>query len=180
MKKYKAWFALATVIIVIFFVIVNSPAHAPTKDTDISPTSQNEANITQVDLYFVALEDNGKTGKKIGCGDSVVATKKELYISQDPLVSTLNALLAEKDTYSEKTGLYNGLRNSSLTLYRVAKTETTITVYLKGELSLGGVCDSPRVEAQLEDTIRQFEPKKTVVIYINNKLLKEVLSGKGE
>ena len=49
---------------------------------------------------------------------------------------------------------------------------------LAGKLLLGGVCDDPRVEAQLVETARRFSTVREVEIVINGKPLKEVLSEK--
>ena len=47
---------------------------------------------------------------------------------------------------------------------------------LNGTLQLGGVCDNPRVKAQLEQTALQFPTVKSVKYYINDKTLDEALS----
>jgi spore germination protein GerM len=41
---------------------------------------------------------------------------------------------------------------------------------------MGGECDTPRVQAQIEQTILQFPTVKEVVIFINGKHLSDVLS----
>jgi len=51
-------------------------------------------------------------------------------------------------------------------------------VALKGTLTLSGVCDNPRVEAQLTETGKQFDNVKEVEVLINGKPLKDALSGK--
>jgi spore germination protein GerM len=53
------------------------------------------------------------------------------------------------------------------------------SVYLIGTLLMGGECDVPRVQAQLEQTVLQFPTVTEVAIYINGKPLAEVLSLKG-
>jgi hypothetical protein len=50
------------------------------------------------------------------------------------------------------------------------------TIKLSGTLMLGGVCDNPRVKAQLEQTALQFSTVKDVAIFINNVTLDQALS----
>jgi hypothetical protein len=44
---------------------------------------------------------------------------------------------------------------------------------------MGGECDTPRVQAQLEQTVRQFPNVTEVNIFINGKPIADVLSLKG-
>jgi hypothetical protein len=44
---------------------------------------------------------------------------------------------------------------------------------------MGGECDTPRVQAQLEQTILQFPTVTEAAIFINGKPLQDVLSLKG-
>jgi hypothetical protein len=53
------------------------------------------------------------------------------------------------------------------------------TVQLSGELMLGGACDNPRMEAQLEETALQFPEISAVSVFINQVPLEEVLSLRG-
>lgn len=43
---------------------------------------------------------------------------------------------------------------------------------------LGGVCDAPRLEAQIEQTALQFSTVNEVAVFVNDKPLEEVLSSK--
>ncbi len=43
---------------------------------------------------------------------------------------------------------------------------------------LGGVCDAPRLKAQIEQTALQFSPGNEVEVYINDVPLDQVLSQK--
>jgi len=49
-------------------------------------------------------------------------------------------------------------------------------VHLSGTMMLGGVCDNPRVQAQLEETARQFSPTGQVAVFVNDVPLADVLS----
>ena len=52
------------------------------------------------------------------------------------------------------------------------------TINLSGSLVLNGVCDDPRVEAQIEQIALQFSTVKTVAVFLNNIPLQQALSEK--
>ena len=52
----------------------------------------------------------------------------------------------------------------------------TATIALAGDLMLGGVCDNPRVQAQIEATATQFDTVDRVEVTVNGELLEDVLS----
>ena len=109
-----------------------------------------------VNIFLIALEDNGASGPAVGCGDSAVAVQVEIPNTQGVLRAAMEALLSIKTQYYGESGLYNALYQS--------------------DLQVGGECDAPRIQAQLEQTVRQFPTITDVVIYINDKLLQDVLS----
>lgn len=158
-----------------------------TAPPDQVPSSQNPdsspgtpstllTKTTQVKIYLIALNDNGKTGKDIGTGDSLVAVDRTISNPQTPLTAAFDELLAMKETYYGNTGLYNALYRSNLKLDKATITNGKAVVYLTGSLSLGGVMDNPRVENQLNATAFQFSSVKEVQIYVNGKTLKAALS----
>jgi hypothetical protein len=53
------------------------------------------------------------------------------------------------------------------------------TIKLSGSLVLNGICDNPRVEAQIEQVALQFSTVKSVQVYLNNIPLQQALSEKG-
>lgn len=122
---------------------------------------------TTIKLYFVALEDMGKSGKKIGCEDSIVAVSRTVPSSAAPLGAALRELLSIRDRNYGQSGLYNALAQSTLTLDKVVVTGGKAEIRLSGTMTLAGACDSPRVEAQIRETALQFPSVKTVAIWIN-------------
>ncbi|MCL4208799.1 GerMN domain-containing protein, partial [Patescibacteria group bacterium] len=71
------------------------------------------------------------------------------------------------------------LYQSNLVLDKATITSSGIAeVYLTGELKLGGTCDVPRAQAQLEQTIRQFSSVNQVKIYLNGQPLDQALSSR--
>ena len=53
-----------------------------------------------------------------------------------------------------------------------------VIIHLTERVRLGGACDAPLVEAQIEQTALQFSTENDVAVFINDALLEEVLSTK--
>ncbi len=151
------------------------PTNAPQKAA--SPTSPRPtAAKNEVLIYLIALEDNGKSGPLVGCGDSAVPVSVSIQPTPGVLKAAFQILLANKNRNYGGSGLYNALYQSNLKL-ESAKIENGIaTLQLSGSLTLGGECDNPRVKAQLEQTALQFTTVQSVAIFINNRPLDDVLS----
>lgn len=144
--------------------------------TAVTPTS---AGIDHVKIYLVAMEDNGESGEKIGCKDSIIAVDRRIAPTQAPLRAALEELLALVDQYYGESGLYNALYQSRLTVEDITiDANGKAMIYLEGTLLSGGACDDPRIIAQLTYTARQFSTVKDAAIYVNGTLIDELLSGK--
>jgi hypothetical protein len=146
--------------------------NSTSKSTDIV-TKKVETDVT---IYLIALDDNGKSGKKLENGDSIISVKRTIENSNSPLKDTLSLLFSLKDRFYGESGLYNSLYQSNLKVDS-AKIENGIaTIKLSGKLMLGGVMDNPRVKAQITETSLQFSTVKEVKIFINDKTIDEALS----
>jgi hypothetical protein len=138
-----------------------------------------EGSTNKAFIYLIALESKGD--EVIGCGDSLIPVEITLQNQVQPVKDALSQLLALHDQYYGDSGLYNSLYQSNLTVDSVMiDSSGAATVNLSGELMLGGVCDVPRVEAQLERTATQFSNVPSVTFYLNGQLLKDALSLQGE
>ncbi len=148
---------------------------------DNTPTSNTNGTwpTTKRDhVFFIALDDNGKIGEAVGCGDSVVGIPTVVSSSDDPAEAGVKALLAN---HNARNGRFsNALANSRLTL--VARTEGADgwTYKLSGTLSSGGVCDDPRIIAQLTKTAEAASGGQPVHFTVNDKPITTLLSGKGD
>lgn len=130
-----------------------------------------------VDVYLVALEDAGTQGEEIGCGDSIVAVQRVINPAAEPLQAALEELLAIEGDFYLNTGFYNALYQSDLSLESLELGDDgTAYIDLTGSLMLGGTCDNPRVEAQLEQTALQFDEVTAVEITLDGEPLDDVLS----
>ena len=122
------------------------------------------------------MGDNGKTGIPVGCGDSAVPVQVEIPPTQGVLKAALGALLSIKNQSYGQSGLYNALYQSNLQVDSISIDGGKASVYLTGTLIMGGECDVPRIQTQLEQTVLQFPTVKEAAIFINGKSLADVLS----
>jgi hypothetical protein len=142
-----------------------------------TPTATpSDGLFTRTNIYLIAIGDAGQTGKEIGCDDSVVPVEVEIEPTIAPLRAALEQLLAiDTETYGQ-SGLYSALYASDLTVGSIDIVQGKATIALSGDLVLAGVCDNPRVAAQLEETALQFSTVNQVEILLNGEPLDQVLS----
>ena len=133
-------------------------------------------DLMQVNIFLIAMQDEGKSGPAVGCGDSAVPVVVLVPRTQGVLRAALDRLLSMKDQYFGEFGLYNALYQSNLKVDAVRIENEKATVELSGTLLQGGECDSPRIQAQLEQTALQFSTVKSVAVFINGVPIEEVLS----
>ena len=148
----------------------------PSSPTAAASETPSQAGGKQVKVFLIAIDDNGKAGKKIGCGDSVVAVTRPITATPGVLRAALESLFAIKDTYYGQSGLYNALAQSDLHVQGITIAMGVATIKLTGTVKMGGECDIPRVEAQLTETALQFSTVKVASIFVNGRPLKDVLS----
>jgi hypothetical protein len=146
--------------------------------TEAAPTPAAEM-VEEVQIFLIALEDNGVSGDKIGCDDSVVGVTRQIAPSALPLEAALNELLSIKDEYYGESGLYNALDQSDLEVESAVVENGQAIVRLRGQMLLGGVCDDPRAQAQLEYTVLHSPGVQGAEIFINGEPIQEALSEKG-
>lgn len=138
-----------------------------------APANQS-SGFTFTRFYLIALNNGGS----IGCGDSLVPVTVEIPATHGILRASLEKLLALRTQFYGESGLYNALYQSNLTIDDVRIDNRIATIRLSGQIVLGGACDSPRVQAQLEQAARQYSTVDQVKIYINGTPLQDVLSEK--
>jgi spore germination protein GerM len=66
------------------------------------------------------------------------------------------------------------LYQSELSVQGIGIEEGVATINLTGTIQTGGVCDAPRIEAQIEQTALQFVTIQSVNILINGQPLAAV------
>lgn len=139
-------------------------------------SNQGNEVTQQLTLYYVALNDNGIAGDKIGCDDSVVAITTAEVTTSDVVKASLERILNDNSQFYGESGLYNALYQSDINYDGLVIDGDEATVRLSGSLKLSGACDSPRVKAQLEKTVAEATKASQVAILLNNKPLDEALS----
>jgi hypothetical protein len=130
-------------------------------------------NSQSINVYLVAVGDNGKTGKKIGCGDSLIAVTRTIKKTAAPLTAAIRELLQtpQHPGFDGGPNLENFWKGRNLKVSSVSLVNRTATIRLSGALSVAGVCDEPRIESQMDATARQFPTVKRVKVFIGNKTL---------
>lgn len=138
------------------------------------PPRGNAAGTQSVTAYYVLLDDGGSSGVRFGCNDSLVGVRRSNAESAEPLPAAIGALLDGSDP--PIADVYNSLSGSTLDFLSGSFDGTTVTVYLAGTVRPGGVCDIPRIEAQLTQTAVSAVGAIRAEIYINGVGLAEALS----
>lgn len=154
-----------------------SPSSSAERSGEQSGEESGEPDDRSVErsLTFISLGDEGARGEEIGCGDSAV-TVPYTTTTITPLAEVMEAQIAVHDREYEDTDLYNVLSMSDLSLASATIDDRHATVELTGEFLIGGVCDIPRVYAQLEGTALQFDNVDSVTVLIDGETLEDRLS----
>ena len=130
---------------------------------------------TNVKVYLVAVGDNGKRGKKIGCEDSLVPVTRTVAKTPAPLKAAIEELLSMPSESTDAPGLQNFWKGRNLRLQSVSIQQHTATIHISGEVFVAGICDEPRIIGQIEETARQFPTVKRVKVFIGKQTLAEAL-----
>ena len=149
---------------------------AATQLPPVLPTSTSGEQL--VKIILIALEDNGQAGTLVGCGDSAIPITVTVPPTQGILRAALEKLFSAKQQVYGESGYYNALYQSYLQGTGVTIEQGKALIHLTGSVVLGGVCDAPRVEAQIEQTALQFSTVNEVAVFINDVPLEDVLSAR--
>ncbi len=123
-----------------------------------------------VKLFMVAIGDEGHSGPRIGCGDSLIPVNIEIPGSpttEGKITQALTHLFGLHSPEYGASGLVNALHASNLTVDDIELQGNTAAIYLSGTVILGGTCDQPRVEEQIAAVARQFPGVSKAVIIVN-------------
>jgi Sporulation and spore germination len=125
----------------------------------------------EVKVYLVALDDDGRSGKKIGCGDSLVAVTRPVGRLRATLRGAIQELLLVPHEYDAR--LKNFWRGRNLRVRSVSVNRGGVaTIHIAGAgPQVAGVCDQPRIESQIEETAKQFPNVRRVRVFVNGRTL---------
>ena len=129
----------------------------------------------EIKVYLVAVGDNGKKGKKIGCDDSLVPVTRRVSATEAPLRAALQELLSMPPEPLDNPGLQNFWKGRNLSLRNVTIQKQTATILISGDVFVAGICDEPRIVGQIEETARQFPSVKNVKVFIGKRTLAEAI-----
>ena len=135
------------------------------------------ARTQRVRVFLIDLPA-GQAGAK-SCTAKPAAVEEELPVAAPALEGALSALLTlDHDPYDTRTGFYNALHASPLTIDKIEHRGAEVTVRLNGYLELDDPCDGQRAFTQLQETVLQFSDVQHVQFYLEGKPLQEALAGK--
>lgn len=127
----------------------------------------------EVKVYLVALDDNGKRGRRVGCNDSLVPVTRTVALKADPLKAAVEELLSIPREY--EGGLGNYWYGENLRVQSAAIRAGVATIRIRGNVYVAGVCDGPRIEGQIRETARQFRGVRSVRVFINGRPLADAI-----
>lgn len=165
----------ATIAIASPTLLVPTATQALPTSTESAPTASTEQTVK---IFLIALEDNGQSGTRVGCGDSAIPVTVTIPKTQGVLRAALKKLLSAKKQFYGESGYYNALYQSDLQVAKVTIEQGKAIIHLTGTIMLGGTCDAPRLEAQIEQTALQFSTVSDVAVFVNDVPLEDILSSK--
>ena len=139
----------------------------------VGKVTANSEKTSKVKVYLVAVNDKGKSGKKIGCDDSLVAVKREVPKTQATLKAALEELIAIPHEFNAQLGNY--VFGPDLKLKSATIKGGTATIRFSGAISVAGICDEPRITEQIYQTAMQFRTVKRVKVFVGNQTLRDAI-----
>jgi spore germination protein GerM len=127
----------------------------------------------EVKVYLIALDDNGRRGKRVGCNDSLVPVTRTVSAAAVPLKAAVEELLSLPREF--EGGLGNYWFGENLRVESVQLRSGVATIRLRGRVFVAGVCDEPRIEGQISETARQFPGVRSVRVFVNGQRLADVI-----
>jgi sporulation and spore germination protein len=155
-----------------------SRAATPAPPAGAEPAPEPATAAERVRVFLIAPQDDGRSGRKVACGDSAVPVEVTLPRPAPALEGALRALLAMGDRYDRGSGLLNPLYASRLELAGMERRGAQVKVRLTGYVELGDACDNSRMVAQLTETALQFRGISSVQFEIDGQPLHELLLGR--
>lgn len=138
-----------------------------------------DTTVTKIRVYAINTNVPNHNGP-VGCGDQAVAIERTIPPTITPLKVALELLLSWKESNLGESGLYNALALQNWKLQSVSIVNGEAIIKLSGKYIGIGVCEDPRIKAQLQMTTLQFLTVEKVSIFVDGVSLDKLMSGKGE
>ena len=149
----------------------------------VTPTPQPIAPIPAATgrIFLIRIDDGGRNGQAIGCGDSLIAVDRPVPSGNDRALQVrfILASLFTAPSSTPPTSLYNVFTRSTLRIDDVRIDGGRLEVDLSGRALIGGVCDAPRFEGQIKATLQQFSWVEALSVLVNGIPIERVFSGRG-
>ena len=184
MKKFIATAVCFALVITAMAAKAHAFAFTPelsaTTRFDNSQTESSSAATRTIRVYLVAMNDRGRSGRRIGCDDSLVSVRRTIRATGAPLRAAIQELLAlpEENTYAGRQlhNFWASERTSDLRLESVAINRGVATIRFSGAVPVAGICDEPRIISQIEATARQFPTVRRVRVFLGGVPLRQAVS----
>ncbi|MGR2751995.1 GerMN domain-containing protein [Agromyces arachidis] len=152
------------------------PSSSPPSSSPPASTGPSSTPTPQVlTVYFVRIGDDGASGERIGCGDSLVPVTTPPIATDDPLRASIVRLLETPEGEVVSSGLHTAVPGGTLDYVDGRAEGDTVTVELTGEPLLRGECEDPRIRAQLERTAMSATGASEALILIDGVPIEEFL-----
>jgi spore germination protein GerM len=146
---------------------------------DIESSKKTPAKTMTVKVYYIDTNVPNQNGS-VGCGDEAIGVDKPIVPTASLLETALEILLSSDQSLMEGAGLYNALANQNWELESVSIINEEAIIKFYGKFVGMGVCENPRIKAQIEKTALQFSTVKKVSIFVGGISLDELMSAKDE
>ncbi len=169
----------------------NTVSASPTPTVSASPSSPSASSspssapaspstkTAKLTVFYVAVDNQeGVSGPKIGCGDTLVATETGPVAFANQVEAAMNALLKDNSPTHGESGLKNAVAASDLSYKSSTVKGDQVTVNLGGTVMSGGTCDDPRIIEQLKYTAKVAAGVGSARILVNGSDIEKILSQK--
>lgn len=146
-----------------------SPSTTPlyTTSSSTSPLSTSSSPLS-TSVQIAMVDAVGEPGPDtFGCGDRIVMVNRSVSTTT-PLQTALTELFSVHNRDYGQSGLITALDQTNIRVNRVnIDASGMATIELTGSVMMGGTCDSPRIQEQVNRTIRQFSSVRDYRIFLN-------------
>ncbi len=140
--------------------------------------TDKDSLTSKIKVFFINTSVPNDKGT-VGCGDEAVGIDRIITPTATPLKAALENLLSTSQAVLDNgIGLYNSLAKQNWKLESVSIVEGEAIIKFSGKYIGFGICEDPRIKAQIEKTALQFPTVKKVSIFVGGVSLDKLTSGR--